>query len=94
MGGPVGEPGIAVFNGDGKRGLVRRTSSLNGVIQHWTDAPPPNESYTVDQDCTGSFFSPDGVKTYNLVVLDGGKRFLLLDLEPGTIVTAELTRLE
>jgi hypothetical protein len=94
VGGPVGEIGIAVFNGDGKRGLIRRSSSLNGVIQDWEDAPPPNGSYTIDPDCTGSLFNPDGVKTYNIVVLDGGKRFLLLDLEPDTIVTAEGIRLE
>ena len=80
---------LKVFNGDGKRGLIRRSSSLNGVIQDWEDAPPPNGSYTIDPDCTGSFFNPDGAKTYNIVVLDGGKRFLLLDLEPDTIVTAE-----
>ena len=94
VGGAVGELGIAVFNGDGKRGPIRRTASLNGVIQDWADAPGPNGSYTIDPDCTGSFFNPDGVKTYNIVVLDGGKRFLLLDLEPDTIVTAEVTRLE
>ena len=95
MGGPIAELGIAFFNGDGKRGPIRRTSSVNGVIQDWTNSPP-HGSYTIDPDCTGSFFSPgpDGVKTYNIVVLDGGKRFLLLDLEPDTIVTAEGTRLE
>lgn len=93
MGGPIAELGIAFFNGDGKRGPIRRTASLNGVIQDWGDFPPPNGSYTIAGDCTGSFLNPDGVKTYNIVVL-GGKRFLLLALEPDTIVTAEVTRLE
>jgi len=94
VGGPIAELGIAFFNGDGKRGKIRRTASLNGVTQDWGDYPPPNGSYTIAGDCTGSFFNPDGVKTYNIVVLDGGKRFLLLDLEADTIVTAEATRLE
>jgi hypothetical protein len=82
------------FNGDGKHGLIRRTASVNGVIQDWRDSPPPNGSYTIDSDCTGSFFNPDGVKTYNVVVLDGGKRFLLVSLAPETIITAEGTRLD
>jgi len=94
VGGPIAELGIAFFNGDGERGLIRRTASQNGAITDWTNSPPPNGSYTIAGDCTGSFFNPDGVKTYNIVVLDGGKRFLLLDLEPDTIITAEVTRLE
>jgi hypothetical protein len=96
VGAPVAELGIAFFNGDGERGLIRRTASQNGAITDWTNSPPPNGSYTIDPDCTGSFFSPgpNAVKTYNIVVLDGGKRFLLLDLEPNTVITAEATRIE
>ena len=66
--------GIDVFNGDGTRGLTRTTRTTNGDIRDWTDSPPIG-SYTVDPDCTGSFFDPDGTKSNNLVVLDGGKRF-------------------
>lgn len=93
--GPIAELGIAFFNGDGERGPIRSTSSINGAIQDWTNSPPHGH-YTIEPDCTGSFFSPgpDSVKTYNIVVLDGGKRFLLLDLQPDTIITAEATRLE
>jgi hypothetical protein len=90
--GPVAELGIAFFNGDGKRGPIRSTASINGVISDWTNSGP-HGSYTIDPDCTGSFFAEDGTKTYNIVVLDGGKRFLLLDLQPGTTISAEVTRL-
>jgi len=90
--GPVAELGIAFFNGDGVRGPIRSTSSVNGVISDWTNSGP-HGSYAIDPDCTGSFFAADGTKTYNIVVLDGGKRFLLLDLQPGTTISAEVTRL-
>ena len=93
VGGPIAQIGIAVFNGDGTRGLIRSTRSTNGEIRDWTDSPP-NGSYTVDPDCTGSFFDADGTKTNNLVVLDGGKRFFLLSVAPDTITTEEGKRLE
>jgi hypothetical protein len=93
VGGPIAQIGIDVFNGDGTRGLVRSTRSNNGDIHDWTDFPPSG-SYTVDPDCTGSFFDADNNKTNNLVVLDGGKRFLLLSVAPDTITTEEGTRLE
>jgi hypothetical protein len=92
--GPIAEIGLDVFNGDGTRGIIRSTRSTNGVIRDWTDFLPPNTgSYTVDPDCTGSFFL-DGNKTNNIVVLDGGKRFLVLSVQAETIVTEEGTRLE
>jgi len=94
VGGPIAELGIAFFNGDGKRGPIRRTASINGAIGDWADQPGTHGSYTIDSDCTGSFFNPDGGKTYNIVVLEGGKRFLLLGLGPDTIITAEVTRIE
>ena len=93
-GGPIAELGIAFFNGDGQRGFIRRTASINGVIGDWADIPGPAGRYKIDSDCTGSFFNTDGGKTYNVVVLDGGKRFLLLSLTPDTIISAEGTRLE
>src|SRR5215472_12377383 len=67
VGGPIAEIGIDVFNGDGTRGLIRSTRSTNGNILDWTDFPPPNGSYTVDADCTGSFFDATGTKTNNVV---------------------------
>ncbi len=85
--------GTRVFNGDGTRGLIRSTRSTNGEIQDWTDIPPSG-SYTVDPDCTGSFFTADGTKNNNLIVLDGGKRFFLLSVAPDTITTEEGIRLE
>jgi len=89
VGGPIAQIGINVLNGDGRILLIRTTRSSNGVIEDWTDQPAPG-SYTVDPDCTGTFFN----KSQNLVVLDGGKRYLLLSVAPGTIVTEEGTRLE
>jgi hypothetical protein len=93
VGGPIAEIGILVFNGDGTRGGRRITSSANGEIEDWTDVPPSG-SYTVDPDCTGSFFDADGTKIQNLVVLDGGKRFFSLSVAPDTIVTSEGKRLD
>jgi hypothetical protein len=93
VGGPIAQIGIDVFNGDGTRGRIRSTRSTNGEIRDWTNSPP-NGSYTVDPDCTGSFFDADGIKTNNVVVLDGGKRFFLLSVMPDTITTEEGTRLD
>ena len=90
VGGPIAEIGINVLNGDGTIGLIRNTRSSNGVIRDWTDEPTPIGSYTVDPDCTGTFFN----QSNNLVVIDGGKRYLLLSVAPGTTVTEEGTRIE
>jgi len=92
-GGPIAQIGIAVFNGDGTRGPIRTTRSTNGEIRDWTDVPPSG-SYTVDPDCTGSFFDADGTKSNNVVVLDGGKRFFLLSVAPDTITVEEGHRFE
>jgi hypothetical protein len=86
VGGPIAQIGINVLNGDGTIGLIRTTRSSNGVIEDWTDQPAPG-SYTVDPD---SFSN----KMNNLVLLDGGKRYLLLSVSQGTIVTDEGTRLD
>jgi hypothetical protein len=93
VGGPIAQIGIDVFNGDGTRGLIRTTRSTNGDIRDWTDEPPSG-SYTVDPDCTGSFFDDDGIKTHNLVVLHGGKTYFLLSVQPDTITTQEGEKLE
>ena len=89
VGGPIAQIGINVLNGDGRILLIRTTRSENGVILDWFDQRAPG-SYTVDPDCTGTFFN----KSQNLVVLDGGKRYLLLSVAPGTIVTEEGTRIK
>ena len=93
VGGPIAQIGIDVFNGDGTRGLTRTTRSTNGEIRDWIDLPPIG-TYTVDPDCTGSFFDADGSITNNFVVLDGGKRFFVLSVAPDTITTEEAERLE
>jgi hypothetical protein len=94
VGGPIAETGVSFYGGDGTRGLIRNTRSTNGEIRPWTDEPAPNGTYTVDPDCTGSFFDADGTHSNNVVVFDGGKRFLVLSEAPGTIVTEEGIRIE
>jgi hypothetical protein len=94
LGGPIAQIGIAIYDGDGTRDLIRTTRSANGVILDWHDDVPPRGSYTVDPDCTGALFEVDGTKSNNLVVLDGGKGFFLLSTAPGTITTEEGKRLE
>jgi hypothetical protein len=93
LGGPVAQIGIDVFNGDGTRGLIRTTRSTNGAIEDWSNFPPSG-SYTVRGDCTGSIFDANGIKTNNLVVLDGGKGFFLLSVAPDTITTEEGAKLD
>ena len=94
VGGPIAEMGISFYGGDGTRGLIRNTRSTDGVIRPWTDYPAPNGTYTVDPDCTGSFFDADGTHSNNVVVVDGGKRFFVLSDAPGTTVMEEGIRLE
>jgi hypothetical protein len=88
QGGPIAQIGIANYRGDGTIGPLRTTRSSNGQIRDWTDTPTTG-TYTVDPDCTGSLFDLNGTKSDNLIVLDRGKRFLLLSLAPGTITTEE-----
>jgi hypothetical protein len=92
-GGPIAQIGTSLYDGDGTRGLIRTTRSTNGAIRDWTDTLN-NGTYTLDPDCTGSFFDETGTKTENFVVLDGGKRYLLLSVAVGTIVTEEGTKIE
>jgi len=89
VGGPIAQIGINVEDGEGTIKLIRTTRSSNGVILDWFDQVDAG-SYTVDPDCTGTFFN----KSQNLVVLDGGKRYFLLSVSPGTTVTEEGTRIE
>jgi hypothetical protein len=93
VGGPIAEIGIASYNGDGTRGLIRNTRSTNGEIRPWTNQPAPNGTYTVDPDCTGSFFDTDGTHSNNIIILDGGKGYLVLSEAAGTIVSEEGTKL-
>jgi hypothetical protein len=88
VGGPIAQIGINVEDGKGNIKLIRTTRSSNGVIDDWFEQMEPG-SYTVDPDCTGTFFN----QSQNLVVVDGGKRYFLLATGSGTIVTEEGTRI-
>ena len=95
--GPRAELGLGLFNGDGEFGIIRNTGASYTVSFDWTNHPWPDGSYTVDPDCTGSIFEADGTKANNIIVLDGGKRFLVLAAGPdgqGKVITSEATRLE
>ena len=95
--GPRAELGLDLFNGDGERGIIRNTGASYTVSFDWTNSPWPGGSYTVDPDCTGSLFAADGTEANNIIVLDGGKRFLVLAAGPlgeGKVITGEGTRLE
>jgi hypothetical protein len=95
--GPRAELGLDLFNGDGKRGIIRNTGASYTVSFDWSNSAWPDGSYTVDEDCTGSLYAADGTKANNIIVLDGGKRFWLLTAGPlgeGKAITGEATRLE
>lgn len=87
VGGPIARVGLITFNGDGTFGGVRETASTNGEILDWTDMPE-TATYTVDPDCTGSVFNPDGTKGGNIVIVNGGREFFLLVTMPGRIITS------
>ena len=88
LGGPIAQIGINVEDGEGNIKLVHTTRSSNGGIDPWFIQVEPG-SYTVDPDCTGTFFN----NLNNLVVVDGGKRYFLLAASEGTIVTEDGTRI-
>jgi hypothetical protein len=92
--GPIAELGVSTYDGNGTRGLIRTTRSTAGEIRPWGDQPAPNGTYTVDSDCTGSFFDTTGTLRDDVVVVDGGKRFFVLSQDPGTTVMEEGVRLE
>ncbi len=95
--GPRAELGLDLFNGDGKRGVIRNTGASYTVSFDWSNSPWPDGTYTVDPDCTGSLFAADGTKANNIIVLDGGKRFWLLTAGPlgeGKAISGEATRLD
>jgi hypothetical protein len=94
VGGPIAEIGTAFYDGNGTRGAIRNTRSTNGAIRPWTDEPAPNGTYTIDPDCTGSFFDVDGTNSNDVIVLDGGKRYLVLSEATGTITSEEGTRID
>jgi hypothetical protein len=87
--GPIAQIGINREDGEGNILYIRTTRSQNGEILDWFEQQAPG-TYTVHPDCTGTFFNG----TQNLIVIDGGKRYLLLSLSPGTTVTEEATRLD
>jgi len=92
--GPIAEMGVSTYDGNGTRGVIRTTRSTAGELRPWGDQAAPNGTYTVDSDCTGSFFDTTGKLRDDVVVVDGGKRFFVLSQDAGTTVLEEGVRIE
>ena len=96
LGGPTAEMGIEVFNGEGLRGIIRNTGvSLSGSFD-WSDSTFPTGSYTLAADCTGTLFNAAGTEVNNIIVLDGGKKYMVLSApnETTKVITGEATKLD
>ena len=77
---------VALFTADGNgKGSAVETTSLNGVI---TTEVPFTVTYTVNEDCTGSFVStaPDDTVFDNYFVIDNNKKEIrLIPTETGLV---------
>ena len=77
---------IGVFTADGRgKGSEVETISFNGVI---SQEVPFTVTYSVNQDCTGSFVSTgaDGSVFHNDFMIDANKKeFRLMPTEPGFV---------
>ena len=63
------------------------------MIQDWTDSPGGG-TYQVDSDCTGAEFDSNGMKTEDIIVLEGGSEIFVISTLPGRIVTAISKKVE
>jgi hypothetical protein len=93
LGGPIAFIAVSTLDGNGNFTSLRETASRNGVIQDWMDLGPGG-TYSVDTDCTGSFFAMDGSKINNIVVFHGGDELFLLSTLPGRIITGYWKRID
>ena len=72
--------GFHIFNGDGT-GQDYVTATLNGVDLH---VPSPNHfRYTVNDDCTGSYFIIGGGPTFNIFVSPDGSQMTAINTDEG-----------
>ena len=81
---------IGIFTMDGLGGWTAKvTVNNNGTI-----LPPPPEgqhgTYIVNADCTGTLFTNPG--SVMLVIVDGGKEFYQLRIDPPTFVVIGTTK--
>jgi hypothetical protein len=89
---PAGTPraiiGVFAFDGRGSW-TANLTIDDNGTITH-----PPNpgpSTYIVNADCTGTLFPSSG-GSVAIVVVDGGKEFYQMRLDPSNIVLYSVTK--
>jgi len=84
--GPLASIGIATYDG---RGTIRfsQTTVKNGVQGSDIGDPPDAYGYTLNSNCTGTFFDPStGDAFAEIVAVDDGKQVDFISLSPGNTV--------
>lgn len=87
---PLASVGRLVFDGIGTVSGTD-TNSFGGTIS----VNNATGTYTVNDDCTGTLnvTFPNGFTiTNNLVIVDGGKEFFVIQTNPGTVITGVFKR--
>ncbi len=83
---PAGTPrtvvGLAIFDGEGNWFNIS-TINDNGTVTHVT---VPGLTYTVNSDCTGTWFTAGGTEFAAIVVLDGGKELFGIGTLPTRVL--------
>ncbi len=78
---------VVTFDGGGNASIIGTGVSEQRGVEHITGAG----TYTVNPNCTGSLAF--GVRTYDFVIVDGGKEILqIATFEPRRVVTWVLKR--
>jgi hypothetical protein len=80
--GPLAAIGFILFDGKGNTAGVQNISR-NGSYTLDLDMAGP---YTVDENCTGKLYTPDGIEIGRLVIVDGGREYYQLSLSNGNAV--------
>jgi hypothetical protein len=83
---------VGRFTADGQGNITgSQTRNFNGQIVHETYT----ETYTVNQDCTGSSHKTTSTSInvkFDFVVLDRGKTIIGVETDPGNVVTFRAER--
>jgi hypothetical protein len=75
--------GYHIFNGDGT-GTDVVTSTIDGSILHENLVSPI--SYTVDQDCTGTYKVPSEGLTFDIFIAPRGQELIVIATKPGWVL--------
>ncbi len=76
---PIAAAGVLTFDGAGNLS-ARYTFSDVGVI---STASSDTGSYTVNDDCTGSFTDATAAVHFNMVIIGGGTEIFAIDTDDG-----------